>query len=324
MKICFIDTIKASHVDMSSNPLSESGHEIYFDKKVKADCDVIVGGMPSEVQIRSPDDLKALIIPFSGLIPQTRKVLLTHCPELPVYNVKHNSTAVAEMALTLLLSCKRSLLEVDCQLREGDWSYRFSSTKDTLIHGSKATIIGYGAIGKKVANLLIAMGVTVNVVRNTSHSVYEENGVIIYPPKELVSALDMSDALIICCALTDQTVDLIRYQHFEVMSPLSYLVNVSRSEIVNEKDLYDALKKGILRGAGIDVWPNFPTSPERITSTAPSALDFDKLHNVIMSPHRAGQFHSNYKMRLIEVLKIVQELSQEKQPKNQVDIFKGY
>jgi phosphoglycerate dehydrogenase-like enzyme len=69
------------------------------------------------------------------------------------------------------------------------------------------------------------------------------------------------------------------------MKKAAYLINVARAEIVDEKALYDALAHGRLAGAALDVWYRYPRASGR---TAPSAMPFHQLDNVIMTPHVSG------------------------------------
>ena len=296
MNICFIDTVQESQFDVSTKDLVDK-HDFLFAKDIPANCDIIIGGMPSKEQLLSANKLKALIIPYSGLLSQTRANILETCPDLPVYNIKHNATAVAEMALTLLLSAKRNLLAVDQDLRTGNWSARFKIPTNGLVADSKITILGYGAVGKKLASILSVMGAEVHVVRNSIDTIAQEDGLPIYPPQELRKTISGADALIICCPLTEQTRGMIQTEHIHAMNSSSCLVYVARSEIVDEAALYSALQTGHLAHVGLDVWPNFPMSKEQIASTMPSALPFHELPQVIMSPHRAGMFAGNHILR---------------------------
>ena len=66
------------------------------------------------------------------------------------------------------------------------------------------------------------------------------------------------------------------------------MVNVGRGDVVEEAALYEALASGRLHGAGVDVWYNYPKEYAEAASTPPSALPFESLESVVMSPHRGG------------------------------------
>lgn len=87
-----------------------------------------------------------------------------------------------------------------------------------------------------------------------------------------------SDALIICCALTDKTRHIINRDVMKALGKEGVIINVGRGALVNEKDLVKFLVEGQIGGAGLDVFENEPNVPKELFG----------LDNVVLSPHRAG------------------------------------
>src|SRR5262249_38509684 len=93
------------------------------------------------------------------------------------------------------------------------------------------------------------------------------------------------DYLAITLSLAAETRGLIDARRLGLMKASAYLINVARAEIVDEQALYDALAKGRLAGAALDVWYRYP---ESAGSMAPATAPFHELSNVIMTPHVSG------------------------------------
>ena len=121
-------------------------------------CDVLIEGRPSEDLIRQNPNLKAIVIPYAGLPESTRELCLQHS-QLKVYNLHHNAVITAEMAVTLMLSAARFLVSYDSSFRKGDWRMRYTANPPSMmLNGKKVLLIGFGAIGRRVAVVCKALG----------------------------------------------------------------------------------------------------------------------------------------------------------------------
>lgn len=287
-----------------------------------AEYDIIVNGTPTEEQIKASPSLKALIIPYAGLPKRTRELMLRY-PDIAVYNIHHNASSTAEMALALLFSATKNIVPIDSSLRRGDWTPRYDDVCSILLGGKKALILGYGSIGKKVAKVLSALGMNVTAIsRNGRQPSNSETGV--FPVSRLHELLPTATVLMITVPFSLETKDLISSKELSLMSRDSILVNVSRGQIVNEKALYKALKNRHLYGAGLDVRYNYPKSKDSIDKTYPSEYPFHKLGNVVMSPHRAGRVFEKEIHRMSHIAEVINALHTGREPKTRVDVEVGY
>lgn len=197
------------------------------------------------------------------------------CPALAaraisaVYAPGANANAVAELCLAFMLAQSRRLLAADRSTRSGGWARQQFAGQE--LSGKKIGIVGLGAVGKRLAELVTAIGcrVLVNTVGPT-------HGFQQTPLQEL---LRVSDFVSLNVPLTSATRGLIGARELALMQPHAYLINTARGEVLDEHALYQALVAGRLAGAALDVRATEP----------PSQPDpFASLGNVILTPHLAG------------------------------------
>jgi len=216
------------------------------------------------------------------------KVLNT--PEAPAY-------AVAELTLGLMISLARRIPFADKTMKEEKW------LKKQLIgwqlHGKILGVLGLGNIGGKVARLAKAFGMKILITKRTPPppELLEELEANFVPLEEL---LRRSDIITIHVPLTPQTRHLIGEKEIALMKDGAFIINTSRGQIIDEKALYQALKKGKLGGAALDV---FETEP-------PTSYDLIKLPNVVCTPHIGAQTVEAQRMAAILLVeKIIQALN---------------
>ena len=101
---------------------------------------------------------------------------------------------------------------------------------------------------------------------------------------DLKKSVGNLDYLIIACPLTKSTKNIINSKIFKLMKKDAVIINIARGGIIDEKDLYEVLKKRLIGGAIIDTWFKYPQSKEQ-NGFRPSRFAFNKMKNVIMSPH---------------------------------------
>lgn len=187
--------------------------------------------------------------------------------------------AVAEFALALLFSVARRIVEADRFLRRGFWKIAWSPMfmLGPEISGKTLGIIGLGAIGKAVA--MRARGLNMRVVyfsRTRKPDVEAELGISYRPLNELLSE---SDFILLSTALTPETVRMIGERELRSMKSSSYLINISRGAVVEEKALVKALKEGWIAGAALDVFEKEPIDPDN---------PLISMDNVVLTPHMAS------------------------------------
>jgi D-3-phosphoglycerate dehydrogenase / 2-oxoglutarate reductase len=175
-----------------------------------------------------------------------------------------NARSVAELTIGLLLALARHLVLHDRQVRSGSWS-RHTGIE---LAGRRLGVVGYGAVGRQVAGLAGALGMEVVA---TDPAVRDAD----VPLVDLETLLASSDAVTLHVPLTDDTQGMLGAAQLDRMRPQALLVNASRSGLVDEQALAQALAAGRLGGAAFDTFEREP----------PEASPLLALDNFIASPH---------------------------------------
>ncbi|MBT5192112.1 MAG: hydroxyacid dehydrogenase, partial [Rhodospirillaceae bacterium] len=195
--------------------------------------------------------------------------------DIPVCNMPGtNSQAVAEATVMLMLSALRRAATFHDATRQGDGWRMDPAIFDRIgeIAGRTVGLVGYGEVGSRVAPVLRALGATV---------VYTSSG-----PKpgaeaewrELPALLAECDVVSLHLPLTSDTENLLDAAAFAAMKPGAVLINTARGGLVDQDALYNALTKGTLRAAGLDVFAAEPIAPNEALLA---------LENVALMPHVA-------------------------------------
>ncbi len=180
----------------------------------------------------------------------------------------------ADLAFALLLACARRVVEADRFVREGRWR---SFTPDLLlgvdVHGKTLGIVGMGRIGKAMARRAHGFGMSILYTRR---SAAPADGA---PPGaravSLEKLLAVSDFVSVHCPLDSQTRHLIGRRGFSIIKEGSILVNTARGAVVDQAALIEALDRGRLRGAGLDVFEAEPAVPPQLIASG----------RVVLTPH---------------------------------------
>lgn len=207
---------------------------------------------------------------------------------IPVCNCAGmNANAVAEQAVLLMLALLRDAVRYDGVVRRGQqFETKIKRLNDMdLKELGECTvgIIGFGAIGRRTAELLRAFGARI-LVHNRSRLTPEEEereGVTWCETDEL---LDESDIVSLSAPLNDATYHMADREFFQKMRPGSYLVNTARGELVDTEALLDAIRSGHLSGAGLDTIENEPVLPDNPLLLAEPEVE----ERLILSPHIGG------------------------------------
>lgn len=168
-----------------------------------------------------------------------------------------NSIAVAEHTIMLMLAVYKRLPEMHQRVRIGNWAGNDHGMSMFLLHGKTLGIVGLGAIGLQVASRAQAMGMRVLYADLERKRSAEEAFALEFC--ELDVLLASSDIVSLHLHLTESTRQLIGKREFDLMKPGSVLVNVSRGELVDNKELLYRLETEHLRGVGLDVFDVEPT-----------------------------------------------------------------
>ena len=198
--------------------------------------------------------------------------------KIPLTIAAHsNMISVSEQAMFFLLALSKKVFYYDDFTRKGDWTNRWD-VKAWDLAQKNILVIGFGRIGSNFVKRALAFDMNVYV-----YDPYVEkekvkiSGAI--PVDNISENLQKMDAVTLHCPKNDETTDLFTKKEFNLMKKSSFIINCARGGILNEEDLYEALKDENISGAGLDVFDVEPT---------PSSNPLFKLNNVILSPHIAG------------------------------------
>ncbi|MDH5806490.1 MAG: hydroxyacid dehydrogenase [Candidatus Methanomethylicaceae archaeon] len=199
---------------------------------------------------------------------------------IKVINTPQMSTiAVAELTISLILNLLRRTYYAIESMKKGLWEKKLFYGKE--LFGKTLGIIGFGRIGKAVAERAKAFGMKIIVYDIfLDQESLEKIGAI--KANSLEELLRNSDIVSLHVPLTEETKYMINANTIALMRNGAYLINTSRGEVVNTKDLLNALKSGKLAGAAIDVFENEPPKE-------PWEKELIQLPNVIATPHIGAQ-----------------------------------
>ena len=286
---------------------------------------VLVRGVPDAEQLDACPHLERVVIPYAG-VPEKTRDLVAERDGLALHNLHHNAAPTAELALALLLAALKRVVPHDRDLRRGDWRRRYAAPETTTLEGRRALILGYGAIGRRVARGCRALGMSVTGVRRRAARSAGDasDGVRVEGVDALDALLPQADVLVLCLPLTAETRGLLDADRLARLPREACLVNVGRGALVDERALYDALRDGRLDSAGLDVWYRYPRAEEERADTPPSVHPFHELENVVLSPHRAGLTRQNEPQRARALAALLRAAAAGDAVPNRVDLELGY
>ena len=303
----------------------DDGIRVAYGKKLPDpdDYDVLVSGRPSSEYLQASKNIKSLVIPYAGVPENTRSIMGSY-PQITVHNLHHNAAPTAEMALTLLLAAAKSVVVADRELRSGSWMSRYGECGGMLLDGRTLLLLGYGAVGRRVARSARALGMKVVAIRRGGPLSFSDHPDEIHGPEDLEMLLPRANIVLCTLPDTEETRNMIGAPELAMLPRGAILVNVGRGPVVNEEALYMALKSGRLSAAGLDVWYRYPKSEEDRDNTWPCNLPFHELDNVVMSPHRGGITDLTDTLRAAHLASLLNAAANGEPMPNKVNLGRGY
>ena len=178
--------------------------------------------------------------------------------------------AAGELTFGLMMAVMRQISNSDREIKAGGWP----TPMTYVLHGKKIGIVGFGKIGRYVANIAQAFGMEVLAWGSRlTAEVARESGVRYVPLDDLLAEADIVS---IHATLNASSRGLIDDRRIRLMKPTAYLINTARGPIVDEAALVSALQENRIAGAGLDVFDIEPL---------PNSHVFRSLNNVVLTPH---------------------------------------
>ncbi|MGI9862374.1 phosphoglycerate dehydrogenase [Moorella naiadis] len=215
-----------------------------------------------------------------------------------------NASAVADLAMGLIIAGARQIVAADQKTRQGFWG----PVMGYDVFGKTLGVLGLGKIGRGVIQR--ALGFAMNILGyDVVHDEEFEKEYRVRPAslKEILSAADF---ITIHLPLTPETRHIIGACELEQMKPTSFLINTCRGGVVDETALYDALSQKKIAGAALDVYQVEP----------PLSSALLKLDNVILTPHMGGYTYGAMALTSEVVAQSVVNVLQGKPPLYEVKI----
>lgn len=240
-----------------------------------------------------------------------------------------NAPQVAEHALALMLALGHHLPEMVTDQSRSQWpTQRTQRYIPAELINSTVGIIGYGSIGQRLARLLQSFGVTVLASRRDLLNIQSRDFQIdgagdhagelprrLYPGKAIRSLLKECDFVVVTVPLTPETRGMLGVKQLSAMKPGSFLIDVSRGGVVDQEALIQALEKGQLAGAALDVFSEEPL---------PADSPLWEMPKVLISPHVAG-LSPHYMERAFTLFKEnLRRYVAGEELLNKIDLERGY
>ena len=270
---------EAGHSALS--PLTEHGYELIYPApgKTPSESDLIqampgcVGWLAgvepiSAKVIQQASDLK--VISRNGVGVENIDMDAARSRDIVIERaLGANTRGVAELAISLMLDCFRSVAQSDAHLREGDWKRKIGIEAEGRVMG----IVGCGAIGRCVAELALGLGMKV-----IAYDPYPLDG---YAPERfcfasLEEVFSESQVISFHCPPGEKA--LVNQQQVDNMRDGVYLINTARAELLDDDAVLAGLESGRIAALATDVFHQEPPKPSALLSHA----------NVIQTPHAGG------------------------------------
>lgn len=262
------------------NPATLAGARVYVSTALDAVPADLIGAMPGELRL----------IANIGVGTDNIDLAAAAARDLQVSNTPVVTEDTADLAMALLLAACRRTTHAERLLRDG----RFPEAQRHLgvrVHGKTLGIVGFGAIGQALARRAAAFGMSLLYHGPRPKPGAEQDTGARYC-SELADLLAAADIVSLNCPLNDDTHHLVNAATLAQMKPGAILVNTARGPLVDERALVEALARGHLGGAGLDVFEFEPQVTQELLV----------LDNVTLLPHigsATGECRQDMAMRVI-------------------------
>ena len=220
---------------------------------------------------------------------------------------QYSTNSVAQQVFAYILDHFSRIRDYDNAVKDGEWerspAFSYFPIPTYELAGKTLSIVGFGSIGRKVAEIGAAFGMNIVVSTRTQPRDCP------YEVTDLFTAAEKADVLTFHCPLTDKTAGIVNSELISHMKPSAMLVNTSRGPVVNEADLAQALDSGKIAAAYLDVLVKEPMSPDTPVKSA---------KNCFITPHTAWA-PLETRQRLVDIVCDNIRAWQNGSPKNKVN-----
>lgn len=268
--------------------LENSQHQITYDKAELASCDIAFGQPDRQIVIDSPS-LRWVHLSSAGYTNYDNDVVRAALKKRGA--ILTNSSSVydepcAEHALAMMLAFARRLPQIWHDGTQQQWNTGPHRAKSFLLQDQTILFLGFGAIGRRLAQLLEPFEPALFAFRR--HERGDEDAAII-SLEQLETILGQADHVVNLLPESDSTRGFMTHDRFAQMAPGAFYYNIGRGATTDQEALLAALHSTYLGGAYLDVTTPEPLPPEHPLWRAP---------NCFITPHSAGG-HNNEDWRLV-------------------------
>lgn len=266
MKIVVLDGFALNPGDLSWNNLKSLGEcQIYdrsrpeevFDRINNAEIIITNKVVINKPLIDSLPELRYIGITATGYnvvdVPAAsqRDIVVTNIPA-------YSTDSVAQLVFSHILNVANRIELHTSSVKEGQWSknpdFTYWIAPQVELAGKVLGIVGFGRIGRKVAEIGHAFGMKVIFCNRSQVFEYQEDII----RKDLAEVFATSDFVSLNCPLTVENSSFVNQKLLQTMKPTAVLINTGRGGLINEKDLADALNSGLIAAACLDVLSTEP------------------------------------------------------------------
>ena len=291
----------------------EDGDEPELAALKFATADVIVS-VGYDKSLPPAPKARLLQLPNSGLDDLDLAAVPDGCI---VCNCFEHEIGIGEYVMAGLLHWSVGLAAADARFKSGDWSDSprlFAGFRPELAGKTVATI-GYGNIGRAVAVRARAFGMAVHAVTRRPRD-FEPAPDWLGGIDQLDDMLPNADFVVVCCPLTEATAGIVDARRLALMKRSAVLINVGRGPLVDEDALFAACRDRGIAGAVIDVWYSYATVGNE--DIPPSRHPFQRLDNVVMTPHLSGWTEGLMPRRFAVIIDNIERLADGRPLRHQV------
>ncbi|MBY6187148.1 D-2-hydroxyacid dehydrogenase [Marinobacter hydrocarbonoclasticus] len=286
MKIVVLDGATLNPGDLDWSPLAQFGEWEVFDHTAPAqllerasDADVLLTNkvVLDRAALNALPKLRYIGVTATGVnvvdldAAAARGIVVTNTPA-------YGPESVAQMAIAHLLHQASAVAEHHQAVQQGQWSaapqFCFWNRPLMALSGKTFGVMGFGAIGQAAARMARGFNMSILVHTRTPIEALPEG----YRWVDQATLFAESDVVSLHCPQTPDNTGFVNAELLATMKPQARLLNTARGGLVNEADLADALNRGVIAGAGLDVLSSEPPSPDNPLLSA---------RNCVVTPHNA-------------------------------------